>query len=135
MGSNNGVEITIEGIETKALLDTGSFITTISESYYEKHFQHIPLLPLDDIFKLECADGNFMPYTGYMQAQISSVGIPSGHVQDCIFLVVPETDYNKNIPMLIGPNVLSEFLSHCKNKLREIFFPKFSLAYKLVPSF
>lgn len=62
-----------------------------------------------------------MLYTGYMQAQISSVGIPSGHVQDCIFLVVPDTDYNKNIPLLIGTNVLSEFLSHCKNKLGENF--------------
>ena len=87
------------------MLDTGSFVSTISESFYEKHFQHIQLLPLDEIMKLECADGNFMPYTGYMQAQISSVGIPSGHAQDCIFLVVPDTDYNKNIPLLIGTNV------------------------------
>ena len=77
--------------------------------------------------KLECADGNFTPYTGYMQAQISSVGIPSGHVQDCIFLVIPDTDYNKNIPLLIGTNVLSEFLSHCKNKFRENFLKSSAL--------
>ena len=87
----------------------------------------MPLLPLDEILKLECTDGNFMPYTGYMQAQISSVGIPSGHVQDCIFLVVPDTDYNKNVPLLIGTNELSEFLSHCKNKLGENFLQSSAL--------
>lgn len=109
------------------MLDTGSCVSTISESFYKKHFQHIPLLPLDEILKLECADGNFMPYTGYMQAQISSVGIPSGHVQDCIFLVVPDTDYNKNVPLLIGTNVLSEFLNNCKSKLGENFLQSSAL--------
>ena len=68
-----------------------------------------------------------MPYKGYMQAQIPSVGIPSGHVQDCIFLVVPDTDYNKNVPLLIGTNVLSEFLSHCKSKLGENFLQSSAL--------
>ena len=71
-----------------------------------------------------------MSYTGYMQAQISSVGIATGHVQDCIFLVVPDTDYNKNIPLLIGTNVLSEFLSHYKNKLGENFLQSSALHTK-----
>lgn len=87
----------------------------------------MPLFPLNDILKLECADGNFMPYSGYIQVQISAVGIPSDHVQDCIFLVVPDTEYNKDVPLLIGTNILAEFLGHCKSKLGDNFLQNSAL--------
>ena len=73
------------------------------------------MLPVEDIMKIECADGSFMPYTGYIQVQLSSEGIPSDHVQYCIFLIVPDTDYSKNVQVLIGTNILDELLLHCKN--------------------
>ena len=92
VGSNNESVIVIEGIETKALLDTGSCVSTMCQSFYDEHLKHLPLNPVEDILRLECADGSFMPYTGYIQVQMSTSGIPSEHVQECIFLIVPDTD-------------------------------------------
>ena len=80
VGSSNECNIFIEGIETQALLDTGSCVSTLCQSFYDKYLTETPLLPVEDILKLECADGSFMPYTGYVQVQLSSVGIPSDHV-------------------------------------------------------
>ena len=74
-------------------------------------------MPLNSLLKLECADGSSMPYFGYIQVKIQSLGIPNKHIQDSILLVVPDTDYNKNVPILIGTNVLAEFLRNCKETL------------------
>ncbi|MCG8048820.1 MAG: DDE-type integrase/transposase/recombinase, partial [Candidatus Thiodiazotropha taylori] len=82
---------------------------------------------MNDILKLECADGNSMPYSGYIQVQLSSGGIPSDHIQDCLFLVVPDTDYNKTVPLIIGTNVLEVLLHHCKSELGENFLQNSAL--------
>lgn len=74
-------------------------------------------MPLNNLLRLECADGSTMLYLGYMQVKIHSVGIPTNHVQNSILLVVPDTDYNKNVPILIGTNVLEEFLNNCKQTI------------------
>ena len=84
-------------MNTKALLDTESCVSTISQTFYENNFNDIELMPLNGLLKLECADGSSMPYLGYIQVKIQSLGIPNKHVQDSILLVVPDTDYNKNV--------------------------------------
>ena len=127
VGSNNESVIVIEGIETKALLDTGSCVSTMCQSFYDEHLKHLPLNPVEDILRLECADGSFMPYTGYIQVQMSTSGIPSEHVQECIFLIVPDTDYSKDVPLLIGTNILDELLLHCKSELGENFLQNSAL--------
>ena len=127
VGSNNESVIVIEGIETKALLDTGSCVSTMCQSFYDEHLKHLPLNPVEDILRLECADGSFMPYRGYIQVQMSTSGIPSEHVQECIFLIVPDTDYSKDVPLLIGTNILDELLLHCKSELGENFLQNSAL--------
>ena len=127
VGSNNESVIVIEGIETKALLDTGSCVSTMCQTFYDEHLKHLPLNPVEGILRLECADGSFMPYTGYIQVQMSTSGIPSEHVQECIFLIVPDTDYSKDVPLLIGTNILDELLLHCKSELGENFLQNSAL--------
>lgn len=92
----------MNNIETKSLLDTGSCVSTISKTFYEQNFNHLELLPLDNFIKLECADGQTMPYFGYIQVDILPVGIPTEQVLTSILLVVPDTDYNKTVPVLLG---------------------------------
>ena len=41
VGSSNECDIMIEDIECKALLDTGSCVSTLSHSFYDSHFKHI----------------------------------------------------------------------------------------------
>lgn len=123
--SSNVVDILLE--KTKALLDTGSCVSTISQSFYEANCKHLDLFPLDNLLKLECADGSCMPYLGYIQIKVTAIGSSYDYAQDCIFLVVPDTDYNLSVPLLIGTNILAEFLTQCEEKLGENFLQNSAL--------
>ena len=68
-----------------------------------------------------------MPYSGFVTLEITSAGIPSDNIQECIFLGVPETDYNKTVPLLIGTNILDESLLYCKSNIIENFLQKSAL--------
>ena len=74
-------------------------------------------MPLDNFVKLECANGEHMPYFGYIQVDVKPNGVPSDHVQSSILLVVPDTECNTNLSVLLGTNVLAEFLAICREKI------------------
>ena len=114
MGRPNETDVTINGVGTQALLDTGSSISSIGHSFYLRHLSYLPLLPVTDILNVECADGNKLPYLGYIEASLKSPGISDCTEQFCLFLVVPDTNYNTQIPVLIGTNILDEILLDCK---------------------
>ena len=58
IGPANETEVIISGRKVNALLDTGSQITSISESYYKNHLSNYPLVPVDlPNLKVEQADG------------------------------------------------------------------------------
>ena len=84
-------------------------------------------MPLDNFLKLECADGQTMPYSGYIQVDLQSVGLPNEHVQSCILLVVKDTEYNSTVPILLGTNVLTEFLKYCKEEVGDNYLQKAAL--------
>ncbi|VDI50633.1 Hypothetical predicted protein, partial [Mytilus galloprovincialis] len=119
VGSSNESEVTICGIKTQALLDTGSCVSTINEEFYNKHLSHLQLSPVEGILNVECADGNVLPYKGLIEADLTVKGIPLDHVQHCLFLVVPESRYSKTVPILLGTNILAEFMNTCKEKVGE----------------
>lgn len=41
VGSSNEVDIVVENVNTRALLDTGSCVSTISQTFYESNFSDI----------------------------------------------------------------------------------------------
>ena len=75
---------------------------------------HLEILPLDNFVKLECANGEHMPYYGFIQVDVKPVGVPTEHVQSSILLVVPDTSCNTELPISLGTNVLDEFLANCR---------------------
>ena len=78
--------IELESNKTKALVDTGSCISTISESFYNEKLPEIKLQPLDNLIKVECADGQELPYSGYIEANLSVTdGIPGSKTTSCLF--------------------------------------------------
>ena len=82
---------------------------------------------IDNILKLECADGKSMPYFGYIQVELKSTALPVECIHNCILLVVPGTEYNTNVPILLGTNVLVEFLNTCKESLGDKFLQSANL--------
>ena len=106
VGSSNEGDITICGVPTKGLIDSGSMITSISESFYNNLK---PLPQLRDIkefgLSVLSANGDQLPYKGYIEAEIS---IPSLGNNNFVIplLVVSNTEYNSTVPAIIGTNVI-----------------------------
>ena len=128
LGSANEVDVTLNGIRTKALLDTGSTVSTMSEQFYNQYCSNTPIEPLMDFIRIECADGQPMPYLGYIEGTLEMKGIPQEHqLITGLFLIVPDSQYNREVPLLIGTNIMSEIMKD----LRGNYGPRFLQEAKL----
>lgn len=128
VGSATEAEVWINGIQTSALLDTGSCISAISETFFKEHLQETTeLQPLKNIVNVECADGSELPYLGLVEVELTTDGVPDTSSQKCLFLVTPETKYSSKVPILIGTNILNEMLLDCKEKHGDTFLQKSKL--------
>ncbi|XP_053390712.1 uncharacterized protein LOC128553555 [Mercenaria mercenaria] len=56
VGDVNEVNISVNKIGVSALLDTGSCVSLISESFYKEHLSDVELEPLTGVLNIECAD-------------------------------------------------------------------------------
>ena len=105
VGNTNEAIVKLGGVECLALIDTGSMVCNISEMFYREFLQYeFPLQDLDRILQIEGAAGQLVSYLGYIEVDIA---IPGTSIE--VFapvLVVPDTEYSKEIPLLIGTNVL-----------------------------
>lgn len=113
VGSSNEVDIFIEDIPVKALLDTGATVSIVSETFYRQHLSHVVMEPLEDILDIESATGDNLPYHGYIEVVLYTHGSGNGSVNG-LFLVAPDTRYNVSVPVLLGTNILKELLDGCK---------------------
>ena len=131
VGSASEVEVYIEGIKVPALLDTGSTVSTVNESFYKRCLSHLELHEIKELINIECADGQPLPYFGFIEASIYSGGIPEldKDTTPMYFpiLVVPESNYNNSVPLLIGTNVLHHLLEGVKGSYGERFLQQADL--------
>ncbi|KAI5609495.1 hypothetical protein C0J50_9467, partial [Silurus asotus] len=80
------VDVKIAGVRTKCLLDTGSEVSTISESHFKEHFGEQKLkLSSACWVKLTAANGLDIPVLGCLQADVECLGkmLPG----KCIFVL------------------------------------------------
>ncbi|MCG8048682.1 MAG: RNase H-like domain-containing protein, partial [Candidatus Thiodiazotropha endolucinida] len=109
VGSANEGQISIQGVITSGLIDSGSMISSISETFYNSLD---PLPELHDIsefgLSVVSAGGSQLPYKGYIEASIS---VPSlgNSLLTVPLLIVSDTDYNSKVPAIIGTNVIRLF--------------------------
>ena len=87
----------INDIVVKALADSGSQVTSLSQSCYDHHFSHLPLIDISNLLTVASVSGDCVPYSGYFDCEISiqlscnqkfKISVP--------VLVVPDTDNNNN---------------------------------------
>lgn len=119
IGPSNEITVSVNGVECKALLDTGSTVTCISQDFFESHLSNVTIKSLDSILDIECADGNSLPYNGCVEISLAVSGLPNSEQITCVALVVPNSKYNSKVPVLLGTNVLSVFLDMCKDEYGE----------------
>jgi transposase InsO family protein len=116
--------IDIFGHKSRCLVDTGSQVSTVSLAFFEQKLQqHTDIKDLDDLINIEVAGGHQLPYKGYIEATVrlpKSV-LGSRAALPVLLLVVDETSFNKDIPILLGTNVLKHCLDLCKQHLVQKF--------------
>lgn len=100
------VDVMIQGVRTKCLVDTGSQVTTLIESFFRKHFDAdgTTIHPPIQKFNLVAANGLEIPYIGYVEADLNICGkvIPKRGI-----LIVKDPRVPTQ-PGLIGMNVIKE---------------------------
>lgn len=107
IGRDNVSTICVEGVHTSGLIDTGSQISTIAEDFL------LSLNPVPELYTIEqlglrvnVANGQALQYSGCVVVHVSVPCLGESAVQaPC--LVVPMTEYNKEVPIIIGTNITS----------------------------
>ena len=111
VGKGTEVTVYIQGTEAEALLDTGATISTVSQRFHQQYLSHLPIQQLNDFINIECADGESLPYCGYVEADIFAPSVTEeNNPLPCLLLVVPDTRYNERVPVLLGTNVLEPLM-------------------------
>ena len=131
VGNVNEAHVSFDGHQCTALLDTGSMVSTVSETFYNSYLTDNPLLAIDDLLRIECADGQLLPYLGYIETELSMLEQEEGgEVSTITFLclVVPDTAYNTEVPVLLGTNVLRPMMETKKAKHGDQFIQKSAIA-------
>ena len=115
VGPANETEILLNEKKVNSLLDSGSQVTSVSESYYREHLSQYPLQPVDvPGLLLQPARGGSMPYLGMI---ITSLKVP--HLTSTFqakVVVVPDTEYHYSTPALVGTGIIRQSRDECRQE-------------------
>lgn len=107
MSSCPHLDVVIGGVSVPCLIDTGSMVSTITESCFAKHFEPWGYERLKSCswLQLRAANGLSIPYIGYMELDVE---LCSRIVPRCGVLVVkdPPGGLRSRVPGVLGMNVL-----------------------------
>lgn len=124
MGPSSAVPVQIEGIYAKAVLDTGSQVTLLYRSFYNRYLTHLPLTPISalQIWGLSPAD---CPYDGYLSLKLEFLEADVGVTEtiDALVLVCPDPVVSGGASILVGTNTptVRRLLKSCKERVGENF--------------
>ena len=107
VGARCTAQVTVGEKDCSCLLDTGSQVTTIPNSFYQENLSHLPIHSLDNLLEVEGANGQDVPYLGYVEATIKfskstfgvDIEVPT------LALIVPDMRSTLS-SVLIGTNAL-----------------------------
>ena len=101
------LDVCVGGVRVPCLIDTGSMVSTITETFFYEHFEQIGRNSIQPChwLQLRAANGLAIPYVGYTESDVELCGklMPS-----CGILVVkdPPSGLNSKVPGVLGMNVL-----------------------------
>ena len=114
IGRANECHVLLEGVRCTSPLDTGSTVSTVSHRFFQEYLSTLRLYPLDNILKVECAGGQMLGYLGYCEANICVPDLGMTEGTPVLLLVVPDTTYNGQVPVLLGTNILKRLMDSCR---------------------
>ena len=96
-----------------ALVDSGSQVTTISEGFYNNLNPPPPVIPEQEV-NLEGPDGRSLPYINCIALTVAVDVIAETEIV-APALVVPTTDYHKEVLAIVGTNIISRYQAYDDN--------------------
>ena len=104
LGRANKSEIEIDGIKSKALIDSGAMISMMSKEYCDTHGYEIQ--PLDQLVPIEGSGGADIPYLGYIEVKMQ-IPVISSFEQD-VLMLMSHTNmcYHKWVPIQVGIRII-----------------------------
>ena len=107
VGSRSTGEVKIKGTNFHCLYDTGSQVTTVSHSFYNTYLSDHEIKPLDELLEVEGANGQCVPYIGYVELSLTFPPEFIGEEMDIDTLALVVPDLRSSQPsVLIGTNTL-----------------------------
>lgn len=92
IGAKSIAQVIIKGEQFNSLLYTGSQVTTIPQSFYVQYLSEQEIKPLYNLLEVEGANGQAMPYLGYVETSVTFpkhfLGVPIKG--STLALVVPD---------------------------------------------
>ena len=113
IGKANESTISFCGVEAKALLDSGSQVTTVSEEFYNSLDPRPPTADSEEI-DLKGPDGRSIPYIQCIEVTVGASFLPGQEIET-LALVVPTTAYHAQVPIIIGTNVIRVYDNICEH--------------------
>ncbi|KAL6470581.1 hypothetical protein MHYP_G00217000 [Metynnis hypsauchen] len=114
IGPTNEGEVIVNGIKCKALIDSGSQVTTITEEFWRRHPELRSQKLQPTAIPIEGAGGQQVPHLGILHIDLTFLEKP---YQQVPAFVVSTCDYRATVPLLIGTNVIRAAREHLKFRL------------------
>ena len=108
IGPANETFVNIERESYLALIDSGAQLSALPESLVKR--LKLRVYQLDTIIEMEATGGSLVPYTGYVEARLSILGIKAMS-QNSLFMVVRDTNYTNRVPVQLGTLHIDEALA------------------------
>ena len=116
MGTKCTAQIIIGGKEVNCLLDTRSQVTTIPQSFYKNQLSRYPMKLLNDLLEVEGANGQAVPYLGYVELSLTFPQEFLGTETEVPTLALVVLDMTNMPQILIGTNSLDVLYSSYTEK-------------------
>jgi len=88
-------------------------ISSVSEQFYQTMPDRPELKKLSDFeLNITAANGISVPYSGYIEVEVAIPHLKDGSIW-VLMLVVRDTEYNIEVPSIIGMNLIREFSRVC----------------------
>ena len=116
MGRTNEIELFVNNKRSKGLLDSGSQISTVSEKFLKQNLPDIKIEEIETFLNIEVAGGHSLENSGVVVLGFSFPSLGLESLEPVPILVVKERNYNKQVPFIIGTNILT----HCQEKIKNL---------------
>ena len=102
--------VLMDGVKVHCLLDTGAQVSTLSETFFKKHFLEKGLQDVKSFIHIYAANGQDIPFVGYVEVTLEVLGCSLENVG---ILVVKDVEgvmahRKKSVPGVIGSNVFGQ---------------------------